>query len=67
VNVFHPLAVFYSADGAEWLVRDYAGQRGRFCVVGPYTVDTMGSFRTLAQARSFIEERAGTGTWEVGK
>lgn len=61
---FVPIAVYYTTDGGEWLVRDYAGQSGRFCVLGPYTTDIMASFKTLKEAKAMIEARAGDGTWE---
>lgn len=62
---FIPLSVYYSDDGGEWVVRDYAGQHGRFCVIGPWTVDIVASFRTVQAANDFIEQRAGKGRWEV--
>lgn len=61
---YYPLAVYMSHDGGEYCVRDYAGQSGRFCVIGPYTVDIMGSFKTLAEACAFIEKRAMGGSWQ---
>ena len=65
MKFFSPLGVYMTDDGGEWLIRDYAGQSGRFCVIGPYTVDIMGSFKTMKEARKFIEWRAGTGSWQV--
>ena len=63
-GMFWPLGIYYSEDGGEWLVRDYAGQSGRFCVHGPWTADTLASFKTMAEACAFIVERAGAGSWE---
>jgi len=63
MRTFYPLGIYFSDDGGEWLIRDYAGQSGRFCVIGPWTVDTLASFRTMAEACSFVEERAGEGSW----
>lgn len=63
-GMFYPLAVYLSGDGGEWLVRDYAGQSGRFCVVGPWTTDTLASFRTMVEACAFVLDRAGAGSWE---
>lgn len=62
--MFRPLAVYLSDDGGEWVVRDYAGQSGRFCVIGPWTVDILASFKTLSESRAFIENRAGAGSWQ---
>lgn len=61
---FVPIAVYYTTDGGEWLVRDYAGQSGRFCVIGPYTVDILVSCKSLREAKRFVEERADEGAWE---
>lgn len=63
-GMFYPLAVYLSGDGGEWVVRDYAGQSGRFCVIGPWTTDTLASFRTMAEACAFVLGRAGAGSWE---
>jgi hypothetical protein len=64
---YRPLAVYRSSTGGEWVVRDYAGQSGRFCVIGTWTVDIMASFKTLDEACTFIEWRAGAGSWEYRK
>lgn len=61
---FFPLAVYNATDGAEWLVRDYAGQSGRFCVIGPHTIDILASFKTLKEAKAFVVERSAPGEWE---
>jgi hypothetical protein len=63
-GMFYPLGIYLSEDGGEWLVRDHCGQSGRFCVIGPWTTDTMASFKTMAEACVFIVERAGAGSWE---
>lgn len=63
-GMFYPLGIYLSADGGEWLVRDYAGQSGRFCVIGPWSADTMASFKTADDACAFIEMRAGAGFWQ---
>lgn len=62
-----PLAVFYSNDGGEWWIRDYAGQSGRFCVIGPYTVDILASYRTLKEAKTHVEKFGGPGFWAGGR
>lgn len=62
---FRPVSVYYSDDGGEWVVRDYAGQSGRFCVIGPWTVDILASFRKVHEAEDFIVWRAGKGRWAV--
>jgi hypothetical protein len=62
-GMFRPVSVYLSDDGGEWVVRDYAGQSGRFCVIGPYTVDALASFPKLYEAHDFIMERAGKGRW----
>jgi hypothetical protein len=60
---FRPVSVYFSDDGGEWVVRDYAGQSGRFCVIGPWTIDILASFLKLHEAHDFIEKRAGKGQW----
>lgn len=62
-GMFRPVSVYVSEDGGEWVVRDYAGQSGRFCVIGPWTVDVLASFPKLYEAHDFIEKRAGKGKW----
>jgi hypothetical protein len=64
-GMFRPVSVYVSDDGGEYLVRDYAGQSGRFCVIGPWTVDVLASFPKLHEAHDFIEKRAGKGRWWV--
>jgi hypothetical protein len=63
---FVPLAVFMTDEGGEVLIRDYAGQSGRFCVIGPYTRDIMFSARSALEARYYVETRFGPGTWTEG-
>ena len=60
---YYPLAVYHPDSGGEYVVRDYAGQSGRFCVVGTWTVDILASFKTLGAACAFIVDRAGAGLW----
>ena len=63
-RMFAPLGVYITDDGGEWLIRDHAGQTGRFCVIGPWTCDILASFRAMSEACGFIEKRAGDGSWE---
>jgi hypothetical protein len=60
---FLPRAVYLTDDGGEWLVRDYAGQSGRFCVIGPWTVDVVSSHRSLEKAKAAVEEHGSPGAW----
>jgi hypothetical protein len=57
---FVPLGVYMSADGGEWCLRQLA--RG-VSVIGPWTVDSVGSWPDESTARRQLEQMAGEGTW----
>ena len=54
-SFYHPVAVFYSADGGEYTVRRYAG---KYQVIGPWTVDAVRVLVDRAEAISDARRRA---------